>query len=229
MDADTLPKLLMSNAERLGDRVALREKQFGIWQTVNWGQFSQHVRDFGLGLHALGLRRGDKVAIIGDNRPEWLYAELAAQAIGAISVGIYQDSAAEEVKFILQASGARVIVAEDQEQVDKVLEIWDDLRDILKVIYYEAKGLRSYREPCLAHFPDITALGREYGAAHPQLFEQELAAGKGEDVAMLATTSGTTTRPKLAMLTHANLISQGRGLLAVDPLGPGDEFVSFLP
>jgi long-chain acyl-CoA synthetase len=143
--ADTLPKLLLRNAERVGERVALREKEFGIWQSVSWRQFAAHVRDFALGLHALGLRRGDKLAIVGDNRPEWLYAELAAHSLGAVSVGIYQDSAAEEVKYILQASDARIIVAEDQEQVDKILEIWPSLQDVLKVIYYYPKGLRNYR------------------------------------------------------------------------------------
>ena len=226
---DTLPKLLLHQARQFGDRVALREKEFGIWQTITWRQFAAHVRDFALGLHALGVRRGDKVAIIGDNRPEWLYAELAAQAIGGAAVGVYQDSVAEEVRYVLQASDARVIVAEDQEQVDKILEIWPDLRDVLKVIYYYPKGLRTYREPFLAHFPDIEALGRSYGAHYPQLFDAEVAAGCGADVALLATTSGTTARPKLAMLTHTNLISQGCGLLAVDPIQPGDEFVSFLP
>ncbi|MCG8352031.1 MAG: long-chain fatty acid--CoA ligase [Chloroflexales bacterium] len=229
MNNDTLPKLLLQNAERLGNRIALREKEFGIWQTVSWRQFADHVRDFALGLRALGLQRSDKVAIIGDNRPEWLYAELATQAMGGASVGIYQDSVAEEVKYVLQASEAKVIVVEDQEQVDKILEIWDDLPNILKVIYYYPKGLRGYSEPFLASFPEIEDLGREYGKTHPDLFEQEVAAGKGADVAMISTTSGTTSQPKLAMLTHTNLISQGRGLLAVDPLVPSDEFVSFLP
>jgi long-chain acyl-CoA synthetase len=229
MSDDTLPKLLLRNAERLGDKVALREKEFGIWQTVTWRQFAGHVRDFALGLHALGLRRGDKVAIVGDNRPEWLYAELAAQALGGAAIGIYQDSVAEEVKYILQASDARMVVAEDQEQVDKLIEIWNDLQGVLKVIYYYPKGLRHYAEPFLADFLSIEALGRAHGDANPGLFEQEVAVGGGGDIALLATTSGTTARPKLAMLTHTNIISQGRGLLEVDPLEPVDEFVSFLP
>ena len=227
--ADTLPRLLLRNAERLGTRVALREKEFGIWQTVSWRRFAEHVHDFALGLHALGLRRGEKVAIIGDNRPEWLYAELATQAIGGVPVGIYPDSAAEEVRYLLEQSDARVVVAEDQEQVDKLLEFWGDLRGILKVIYYDPKGLRTYREPFLAEFARIEELGREYGAQHPCLFDAQLAAGHGDDVALLSTTSGSTARPKLAMLTHTNLISQGRGLLSIDPLETTDEFVSFLP
>jgi long-chain acyl-CoA synthetase len=225
----TLPRLLFDNAERLGAKVALREKEFGIWQTVTWHQFAGHVRAFAMSLLALGVRRGDAVAIIGDNRPEWLYAELGAQAVGAISVGLYQDSAPQEILAILQAVEARVIVAEDQEQVDKIVELWPDLSGVLKVIYYEPKGLRNYREPWLATFPAAEELGRRADAEQPGRFERELALGQADDVAILSTTSGTTGKPKLAMLTHRNLISQGRSLLEVDPLAPDDEFVSFLP
>ncbi|MFQ3684023.1 long-chain fatty acid--CoA ligase [Roseiflexus sp.] len=225
----TLPQLLMHNARRFGDKVALREKDFGIWQTITWRQFADHVRAFAMGLYALGVRRGDTVAIIGDNRPEWLYAEFAAQAIGAMSIGVYQDSVAKEVCDVVSAAEARVIVVEDQEQVDKIIELWPQLTGVLKVIYYESKGMRKYRQPYLASFPDIEDLGRAYDAQRPGLFESELAAGRPDDVAILSTTSGTTGRPKLAMLTHRNLISQGASLLSVDPLGPDDEFVSFLP
>ncbi len=229
MANETLPSLLMQNGERLGEKVALREKEFGIWQTVTWRQFAEHVRAFAMGLASLGVRRNDVVAIIGDNRPEWLYAELGTQAIGAMSVGIYQDSAAEEVKYILQSTEARVVVAEDQEQVDKILELWPDLTGVLKVVYYEPKGLRNYQEPFLAPFPEFEEMGRAFDKQNPDYFERELKLGRSEDVAVLSTTSGTTGKPKLAMLTHHNLINQGRGLLDVDPLSPKDEFVSFLP
>jgi long-chain acyl-CoA synthetase len=216
-------------AGQLGERVALREKEFGIWQTISWRAFATHVRDFALGLYALGLRRGQTLAIIGDNRPEWLYAELAAQSLGARTIGVYQDSAAAEVQYVLQASDTRVVVVEDQEQVDKILEVRDHLPGVIKVIYYYPKGLRGYDDPLLADFPSIEALGRTYAEQHPQQYADEVAAGTGSDVAVLSTTSGTTGRPKLAMLTHTNLVNQGRGLMQVDPLGPDDEFVSFLP
>lgn len=228
-NSDTMPKKLFATANRLGERHALREKEFGIWQSVTWREFAQNVRDFACGLKALGLNRGDTVAILGDNRPEWLYAEFGAQAIGGKSIGVYQDSVAEEVKYLVQASDTRIIVAEDQEQVDKILEIWDDLDGVIKVIYYYSKGMRNYRESFLASFTDIMVLGRDWDKAHPGEFERELMAGCGDDVALMSTTSGTTGRPKLAMLTHRNMLSQGEYAAGIDKMGPEDEYVSFLP
>ncbi|MFN8484480.1 MAG: long-chain fatty acid--CoA ligase [Anaerolineae bacterium] len=227
---DTFPQLLVENAARWGDtRVALREKEFGIWQSVTWAEYLRHVRHFCQGLVRLGLRRGDTVAIIGDNRPEWVYAELAAHAAGGKSVGIYQDSVTREVAYILTHSDARFIVVEDQEQVDKILEIWPDLRGIEYVIYYDPKGMRGYGEPFLMDFRTVENLGQAWEADHPDWFETSVAQGKADDVCILSTTSGTTAEPKLAMLTFDNLLSEGRNLLAIDPLSPGDNFVSFLP
>jgi len=229
MREDTLPKLLLRNAARLDNKVALREKEFGIWQSVSWRAYARHVQDFALGLAALGFRRGDKVAIIGDNRPEWLYTELAAQALGGAAVGIYQDSLPRELAYIIDHADATMVVVEDQEQVDKVLEIKEELPRVRKVIYFDPRGLRSYGDPLLAYFPEVEALGKEYGATHPDFFATEVARGQGEDVALIAYTSGTTGMPKGAMLTHCNLISMAKNLLAVDPLEQGDDFLSFLP
>jgi long-chain acyl-CoA synthetase len=228
--ADTFPKLLVTKAAEYGDRrVALREKEFGIWQSVTWREYLEHVKYFSLGLINLGLEPGDKIAIFGDNRPEWVYAELAAQAAGAISLGLYQDSVATELQYLIDFADVRFVVVEDQEQVDKILEVWDDLPKVQAVIYYDPKGLRSYDEPFLMHFPDVEELGRAQEKEHPGLFEQNVARGKSDDVAILCTTSGTTGLPKLAMLTHGNLISMGRNLMAIDPTTSEDEFVSFLP
>jgi len=228
--ADTFPKLLMAKAAEYGDdKVALREKEFGIWQSVTWREYLEHVKYFSLGLISLGLRPGDKIAIVGDNRPEWVYAELAAQAAGAISLGLYQDSVAKELQYLIDFADARFVVVEDQEQVDKMIEVWDELPKVEKVIYYDPKGLRHYQEPFLMYFPEVEELGRAYEKEHPGLFEANVAQGKWDDVAILCTTSGTTGLPKLAMLTHGNLISMGRNLMAVDPATPDDEFVSFLP
>ncbi len=227
---ETLPQYLAMHAERTPDKVALRERIYGIWQPVTWKQYYEHVKAFALGLHALGLKPEDTVAIIGDNRPEWLFAELAAQSMGAKSVGIYQDSVSEEVLDIVSRSDATFVVAEDQEQVDKLIEIWPQLEgQVHKVIYYDPKGLRNYTEDYLMYFLDVEALGKEYEKEHPGLYEESVARGKASDLAILSTTSGTTSRPKLAMLTHGNLISMGKNLMAVDPMEPDDEFVSFLP
>lgn len=227
---ETFPQLLVENAERWGDdKVALREKEFGIWQSVTWAEYLDHVKHFCLGLVSLGLQPDDTVAIIGDNRPEWVYAELAAQSAGAQSVGIYPDSVADELHYVADFSDAKFIVVEDQEQVDKVLEIWGRLSGVEKVIYYDPKGLWNYTQPFLMDFPGVEAKGREFAREHPDWFERSVAEGQADDIAIFCTTSGTTAAPKLAMLTHKNLISMGTNLMAIDPMSPDDEFVSFLP
>ncbi len=229
MVGDTLPKLLVEAARRYGKKGALREKEYGIWQEVSWESYLGHVRDFALGLVSLGFQRGDKLAIIGDNRPEWIYAELAAQAAGGVAVGLYQDSLNKEVGYIIDHSDARFVVVEDQEQVDKLIEIMDQLPKVEKVIYYDPKGLRNYKEPYLMFFPEVETLGRRYHEQHPGFFMESVMAGNGEDLAIICYTSGTTGFPKGAMLTHKNLIQMGNNLLAVDPLDPSAQLVSFLP
>ena len=145
--------MLVRNAERFGnDRIALREKEFGIWQSVTWQQYLEHVRDFSLGLIALGLKPGESLGIIGDNRPEWVYAELAAQAAGAIPFGIFQDSILSEVAYIIDHSEAAMLVAEDQEQVDKILDLKEKLPRLKKIIYTDPKGLWDYEEDLLIEF-----------------------------------------------------------------------------
>ncbi len=227
---ETFPQLLLERAAEYGDsKIALREKEFGIWQAVNWQKYLDHVKYFCLGLVSLGLERGDTIAIIGDNRPEWMYAELAAQSAGARSIGIYQDAIVSEMIYIVTLADIKYIVAEDQEQVDKILEMWDQLPSVKKVIYYDPKGLRNYTEDFLIFFPEVEEQGRQYEKDFPNWFEQSVAQGKESDIAILSTTSGTTGNPKLAMLTHKNLISMGKNLMQVDPIEPEDEFVSFLP
>ncbi|BDG61438.1 long-chain fatty acid--CoA ligase [Caldinitratiruptor microaerophilus] len=230
MDLDTLPKRLVAMAARHGDRrVALREKDYGIWQEITWAGYRDRVRDFCLGLLSLGFERGERVAIVGDNRPEWVIAELAAQSAGGASVGVYQDSLAHEVAYVVDHADATIVVVEDQEQVDKILEVRDRLPKVKRVIYYDPKGLRGYRDPWLAYFPDVEEAGRQYGRRHPGLFEELVAATRGEDTAIVCYTSGTTGAPKGAMLSHRNLISMGDRIQEVDPLEPEDQFLSFLP
>lgn len=225
----TLPQYLYHHAEVTPDKIALRERLYGIWQSMTWKEYADKVKYFGLGLTKLGFNPEEAIAIIGDNRPEWVISELAAQSVGGKSIGIYQDSIVSEVLYILNHADVSFIIAEDQEQVDKIIEMWEEIENIRKVIYYDPKGLRNYTEDYLIFFSDVEALGKEYEQENPGLFEEIVARGTGSDVAILSTTSGTTANPKLAILTHDNLLSMGRNLMSVDPLDTSDEFVSFLP
>src|SRR3954452_21502201 len=157
---DTFPKLLVKNAERTGSRTALREKKLGIWHETTWATYRDDVRDFALGLLGLGVGRGDKVAILGDNRPFWVCAELAAQSIGAASVGIYQDSNLNEVAYVIDHCDAKVVVAEDQEQVDKILDMLERLPKVRHVVYADPRGLRNYRHPALLSIQELRQRGR---------------------------------------------------------------------
>jgi len=226
---ETLPQFLKQHADQSPNKIAIRLRDYGIWQAVTWKEYYENVKYFALGLIHLGLVPEETIAIIGDNRPEWVMAELAAQSVGAKSIGIYQDSVVNEMIYIFNHADVSFIVVEDQEQVDKILEMWDELKGIKKVIYYDPKGLRNYEEDFLIYFPAVEDLGRKYEQENPGWFEERVAQGKETDLAILSTTSGTTGNPKLAMLTHKSMISMGHNLMSVDPVDSSDEFVSFLP
>lgn len=230
MSADTFPKLLIEKANRYGSKkIALREKDLGIWQSFTWQDYLEKVKYFSLGMISLGFQPGDKISVIGDNKPEWIIAELAAQCAGGLGTGIYQDSILKEVAYIINHSETKFVIAEDQEQVDKILDMQEELPNVKKVIYYDPKGMSKYDSDLLAHFPDVMEMGREYEKSHPGQFEKNVENTKAEDVAWICTTSGTTGFPKLAMLTHKNLISMATNLGTFDPKYDSDEFVSFLP
>lgn len=234
--ATTFPRLLAALAQQHPTRTAMQEKRYGIWQPLTWAEYQQRVRDFAHGLGALGVERGDIVAVLGDNRPEWLIAELAAQSIGAAVVGIYPTSIGEELRHVLTLARVRVVVAEDQEQVDKLIRLLADpapegAPELLleQVIFYDPHGLESYTESFLREFTSVEGQGRAWGEAHPGWLDEHLQAGRSDDVAVICTTSGTTSLPKLAELTHASLLAMAEHLTSIDPIHEKDRYVSFLP
>jgi long-chain acyl-CoA synthetase len=230
IDKMTFPKLLLKAYKKFGkSKVALREKEFGIWQTYTWADYYEHVKYFALGLKALGFETGDKISIISDNRPEWVYGELAAQCLRGCGIGIYQDSIVKEVAYIIDHSDSKFVIAEDQEQVDKMLEIKDDFPKVQKIIYHDPKGMWKYKDPILMPFWEVEELGRKYEKEHNVNFEKLIEETDPFDVAQICTTSGTTGFPKLAMLTHHNLLTMSYNLGIVDRKYESDEFVSFLP
>jgi long-chain acyl-CoA synthetase len=226
----TLPALLKRNAEKYGDsRVAIREKEFGIWQSTTWQGYYEHVRDFALGLHGLGFKPGDKIAYAGDNRPQGLYAELAAQALGGAIVGIYPDSHLNQVQYIINHSDAIYVVAGDQEQADKVLELKSACPKVKKVIVDNPKGMRHYDDPILLYLKDIQKIGRDLALAQPNLFNEMIAGLTPEDVGMINYTSGTTGVPKGSMISQKNMVAVARLQDRVDSAQKDFEYVSFLP
>jgi long-chain acyl-CoA synthetase len=230
MDQGTIPRLLVAKARQYGSgKVALREKEYGIWQEVTWQQYYEHVGALCLGLVDLGLRRGDAVAVISGNRPEWLYTEVAAQSAGAVPVGIFVDSLPSQVKFVLEHAEARFVVVEDQEQADKVLAVRHELPRLEHILVDETRGLEDYRDPMLISLRQLESLGRDLQARQPHLYEELIAKGEPSDVALLAYTSGTTGVPKAAMISHRNLLAMAVGATQVDPVYDTDEVVSFLP
>ena len=230
MDQGTMPQLFVAKARRYGSgKVALREKAYGIWQEVTWQQYYEHVCAICLGLTQVGLQPGDKVAIICGNRPEWLYVELAAQSAGAIPVGLFVDSTPNQTKFILAHAEPRVVFVEDQEQVDKLLEVRHALPRLERVIVHDARGLEDYHDAQLIRLREVEALGHKLSIREPHLYEDLIAKGEPSDVALLAYTSGTTGLPKAAMLSHRNLLAMAASLMQRDSIHDTDDLVSFLP
>ena len=228
-DTMTLPHYLLRNAQQHAGRPAIREKDRGIWQTYTWRQYHDHVRDIALGLASLGFARGDKLSVIGDNRPRLYWAQVAAMCLGGVSVPVYQDSIARELAFVLDHAEVSVVVAEDQEQVDKILALKAQLPKLRLVIYEDPRGMLQYKSPDLKSLDDVEELGRRYGAEHPGHFQAEIERGRPEDVALFAYTSGTTGTPKGAMLTHGNMVETGHTLIKSEDIRLDDNWLAYLP
>jgi long-chain acyl-CoA synthetase len=226
---DTYPKLLRLNAREHGEEIALREKDFGLWRVLTWNDYQSRVRDFALGLTELGLSRGDVIGIIGDNRPDWVSAEIATHAIGALSLGLYRDVLDEEAAYLLNYGEARLVFAEDEEQVDKLLSLADRVPHLKHIVYSDPRGMRKYDDPRLMPADRLAELGRVRASREPDLYDRLVDATNSEDVAILCTTSGTTAHPKLAMLAAGRVLKHCATYLAFDPKGPDDEYVAVLP
>jgi long-chain acyl-CoA synthetase len=225
----TLSRLLLRNAKDFAGRTAIREKDRGIWQSHTWAGYHAHVRDLALGLAALGFKRGDRLSVIGDNRPRLYWAQVAAQCLGGASVPVYQDSIAKELAYVWNHADVSVIVAEDQEQLDKVLSLREQLPALRCVIYDDPRGMAHYHHDWLKSFADVQALGREFAKTHAGYFEAAVEQGKADDLAFVCYTSGTTGSPKGVMITHANALETARMAANAEEFRPDDDYLAYLP
>ncbi len=226
---DTFPKLLRQNAERFPRKVAMREKDFGIWQSCTWGDYLEQSRLIALGLASLGFARGDKVAIVGDNRPQLYWAMAATQALGGVPVPLYQDSIEKEMQYIIDHAEARFAVVEDQEQADKLLNVKAQCPRLEYIIYDDPRGMRTCTEPFLLSLEHVQELGRKFALDNPDYFNEEAAKGKADDIAIICYTSGTTGNPKGVMLSHRNVITTARNAIEREGLWETEEVVAYLP
>ncbi len=226
----TIPKLFVKQCKKYGkDKVAMREKEFGIWIPFTWQDYYDNVKYLCLGMVSLGLKKGDKVAMIGDNRPEGLWAEMAAMCAGGIGVWLFQDCMMDEVKYIIDHSDTTFFVGETQEEADKALAIKDSCPKLKWIVWDDPKGMRNYKQNVLVSIKELQARGKELDKKDPALFERMINEGQGDDICLLFYTSGTTSLPKGALLSHWNMLTMGHNLMSVDPCYDTDDFVSYLP
>lgn len=229
---DTLLGLIVKNADQMPDEWAMREKRYGVWSPMTWRQFMENVQRFALGLKALGFAEGDILAILGDNKPEWIIAEFGAMAADGVPTGAYPDSLAEEMEYLITFSDARFLVVRDQEQVDKVLAVWDRIRKGIKwVIVWDSRGMSHYYEeyPFLQRFEKVLEMGAKEEEGQQNYLRKKAEETNPKKIAMMLTTSGTTAKPKLSMLSHENLIFASTSYGQVVPMKRGEELLSAAP
>ncbi len=226
---DTFPRLLLHQAAVRADQPAVREKDLGIWQTWTWGQVADEVRALACGLAEIGFKRGDNLAIIGDNRPRLYWAMAAAQCLGGVPVPMYQDAVAQELLFVLQDAEIKFAIVEDQEQVDKLLEVKEHCPQLAHILYDEPRGMRHYNQHFLHGLDEVQQMGRTHMRNHPEFLDAEIAQGSPDDVAIMLYTSGTTGKPKGVCQTHAAFITAAQSGVDFDSLGPQDDILSYLP
>lgn len=227
---NTVPKILRYQSRKYGNKkVAMRKKSLGIWQEYHWEESYAHVKKVCLGLVALGLHHGEKVSIVGDNDPEWFWAEWAVQSVGGVAVGLYVDSIPDELQYIINHSESVIVFAKDQEQVDKILSFIEKSPQIRKIIYWEYKGMWKYEQPLLISWGEVEELGRKYEEEHPGKFDELIDQTKPEDLALISYTSGTTGLPKGALASHWTMLANAFWQLVAMPWSDADDYLSYLP
>lgn len=226
--ATRFPELFFHQVQRLGDRVALRHKDYGIWNRISWNEYGQMVRDVAAAFISTDVRPGDRISILGDNRPEWLVCHLGSMTAGGVTCGIYPTSSPEEIAYVVQHSESKILFVENEEQIDKVLQVIDDLQ-VQQVVVWDAQGLWGFSHPRVMFYDEFLTKGREYGAQHPQAVDDRLAEIQPDDTAMIIYTSGTTGRPKGAMISHHNILNMTESFLMITEGRESDELLSYLP
>ena len=229
VDNQTFPGLLLKHSQNSADSPAFREKYLGIWQTYSWRESAEQVRALACGFAVMGLKRGDTIAIIGDNRPQLYWVFLAAQSIGAVPVPMYQDGVAEELQYVLNHAGVRFAVVEDQEQTDKLFLIKDRCSQLEEIIYKDSRGMQDYNQPFVHNYTDVQERGRAYDEENPDFFQRELAVTGPDDVAGVFYTSGTTGNPKGVQLTFSNLLVSANRFSHQEALQDDERQINYAP
>ena len=227
--AATLPRIFFQQVKDRRHEIALRRKEFGIWNRITWDEYGKLVKKAAAGLIQAGLQPGDPVAILGDNRPEWLVCHVAAMAIGCVTCGVYSTNAPEQVAYVVGHSEAKLLFVENEEQVDKVLQIYEDLKQLKKVIVWDPKGLWGFTHEGIGFWDPFLEQGERYLKDHPTCIDERLEAVTPDQTAMMIYTSGTTGRPKGAMISHHNIVSLTESLNRAVGFRPDDELLSYLP